>query len=157
MKEKQLPYVLALAGAVTAGILLTLAAASPLAAHGSAEEKIYRVEGDVEKPVRLGGNVPTYPEQARKERIEGRVVVRAVIDREGNVATTEVVEAEREDLGAAAAEAIRTWTFEPATLEGEPVPVYYHLTVNFRLDADKPAEGDGDGDGDGDDQEPSLR
>ena len=145
MREKKLTYLVGLAVAVTAGALITLAVGSPLAAHGDAagaEEKIYVVEGDVQKPVRLSGDAPAYPAGAREERLEGLVVVRTVIDREGKIASTEVVESAREDLDAAAVDAIKTWTFEPATLEGEPVPVYYHLTVRFRLDADKPAEDD---------------
>lgn len=32
-----------------------------------------------------------------------------------------------------ALEAVREWKFEPATLDGEPVAVYYNLTINFTL------------------------
>ena len=145
MREKKLTFVVGLTIAMTAGALITLAVGSPLAAHGDAaeaKEKIYVVEGDVQKPVRLSGDAPGYPDEAKKERAEGIVVVRTVIDREGKVASTEIVESEREDLGDAAVAAIETWTFEPATLAGEPVPVYYHLTVRFRLDPEKPAKDD---------------
>jgi outer membrane biosynthesis protein TonB len=37
-------------------------------------------------------------------------------------------------LDVAALDAIRQWKFKPGTLNGNPVPVYYNLTVNFRLD-----------------------
>jgi protein TonB len=30
--------------------------------------------------------------------------------------------------------AIKLWKFRPGTLNGQPVPVYYNLTVNFRLE-----------------------
>ncbi len=33
-----------------------------------------------------------------------------------------------------AVKAIQQWKFRPATLNGEPVAVYYNLTVNFRLE-----------------------
>jgi protein TonB len=36
-------------------------------------------------------------------------------------------------LDQAAAEAIKSWKFKPATLNGKPVAVYYNLTVNFTL------------------------
>lgn len=36
-------------------------------------------------------------------------------------------------LDEAAIEAVRCWTFEPATLRGRPVPVYVHLTARFEL------------------------
>lgn len=148
MKKNHLASVAGLAGVAVAALMI-LSPSAPLVAHGETDETIYTVEGDVQKPVRLSGDAPVYPEEARKERIQGRAIVRAVIDRDGTVTSTEVVETEHEDLGVAAAEAIRTWTFEPATLEGEPVPVYYHLTVKFRLDGEDAKEPE--------DQEPSLR
>jgi periplasmic protein TonB len=37
-------------------------------------------------------------------------------------------------LDQAALDAVRQWKFEPATRAGEPVDVYYNLTVNFRLE-----------------------
>jgi protein TonB len=36
-------------------------------------------------------------------------------------------------LDQAAVNAVKTWKFKPATLNGRPVAVYYNLTVNFRL------------------------
>jgi outer membrane biosynthesis protein TonB len=36
-------------------------------------------------------------------------------------------------LSEKAVEAVRKWRFEPATLNGEPVAVYYNFTLNFRL------------------------
>lgn len=150
MKDKKLAYLVGLVAAVAAGSLIVLAVDSPLSAHDDTEEKIYVVEGDVVAPVRLTMVEPEYPSDARKAKAEGVVVVRTVIDRKGKVASTEVVEAGRDDFGVAAIAAISEWTFEPATLEGEPVPVYYHLTVRFRMDR----EG---GDKAGPDQSPSLK
>ena len=37
----------------------------------------------------------------------------------------------------AALDAIRQWTFEPATLGGKPVDVYYNLTMKFQLDSEE--------------------
>ena len=36
-------------------------------------------------------------------------------------------------LEESAVDAIKTWRFKPATLNGKPVMVYYNLTVNFKL------------------------
>ena len=41
-------------------------------------------------------------------------------------------------LGLAAAEAVCGWRFRPATLDGEPVKVYYVLTVNFEVEKGPP-------------------
>jgi len=37
------------------------------------------------------------------------------------------------DMGCAAAIAVINWRFQPSTLDGEPVDVYYHLMVQFDL------------------------
>jgi TonB family protein len=76
---------------------------------------------------------PKYPDEARKARIMGQVVVEAVIDETGAVGDIEVVESPDELLSKAAVEAIRQWTFAPALCDGRPVGVYYDLTINFRL------------------------
>lgn len=39
-------------------------------------------------------------------------------------------------LDTAALNAIRNWTYEPATFKGRPVAVYYMVVVNFALEAD---------------------
>ncbi len=36
-------------------------------------------------------------------------------------------------LTESAVETVKKWKFKPATLNGEPVAVYYSLTVSFRL------------------------
>jgi TonB family protein len=77
---------------------------------------------------------PKYPPSARDEKVMGHVVVETVITEEGVVDDIRVVESPDERLSAAAVEAIRQWRFEPALCDGEPVGVYYNLTINFRLE-----------------------
>jgi protein TonB len=77
---------------------------------------------------------PSYPEDARKERIEGLVVIQARIDETGKVVRTRLLHGVDPALDQAAVDSIRAWRFEPALLDGKPVAVYYNLTVNFRLD-----------------------
>jgi outer membrane biosynthesis protein TonB len=36
-------------------------------------------------------------------------------------------------LGYTALEALRQWRFEPATLDGAPIPVIFNVTINFQL------------------------
>ena len=41
---------------------------------------------------------------------------------------------EKDEVGTeSAVEAVSTWRFEPATLEGKPVAVYYLVTVSFSV------------------------
>jgi len=93
----------------------------------------YRVGGDVKAPVAITRVEPTYTEIARKARIEGIVIIEAVIDRDGNVTEARILKPLAMGLSDQAIEAVRKWKFKPGTLNGQPVPVYYNLTVNFRL------------------------
>lgn len=91
------------------------------------------VSGEVIAPVRVESPLPRYTEAARRVGLQGTVVLRAVIDEEGRVKDLEVVEGLPLGLTAAAEAAARRWRFEPATLHGRPVPVFWRLTVSFRL------------------------
>jgi TonB family protein len=83
--------------------------------------------------------LPQYTPEARAQRIQGVVILRATIDLAGQVRDVEVLKGMPLGLGEAAVEAVRTWTFVPALdEEGRPVEVLYNLTVSFRLD-DPPA------------------
>ena len=115
-----------------------LSGPSPL--QKKAEKAPFEVDERIHAPVRLSGEAPSYTEAARKERIEGIVRLRAIIDEEGRVESLEALEGLSHGLTEAAMDAIREWRFEPAKLEGEPVSVFFELTVNFRLEK-HPKEG----------------
>ncbi len=91
------------------------------------------VGGDVKKPEKISSPPPSYTEIARKARIQGVVIVQAIIDKEGNVTNAKVLKGLPMGLDDEAIKAIKRWTFKPATLNGKPVDVYFNLTVNFRL------------------------
>jgi len=91
------------------------------------------VGGEVSKPECLSCPNPRYTEIARRARVQGLVIVKAVITREGDVAEIEVLEGVSMGLTEAAVDAVKTWKFKPGTLHGKPVDVYYRLTVNFEL------------------------
>lgn len=93
----------------------------------------YIANGVITEPNRIDGPNPRYPEQARKEGVNGVVVMEVVIGEDGSVREVEVVQSNANVLSEAAIEAVEQWTFEPATLEGVPVAVRYILTVKFRL------------------------
>jgi protein TonB len=91
------------------------------------------VGGDVKPPEKISAPQPQYTEIARKARIQGVVIVQAIIDKQGVVTNVKVLKPLPMGLDQAAAEAIKSWKFKPATLNGKPVAVYYNLTVNFTL------------------------
>jgi protein TonB len=77
--------------------------------------------------------IPRYPAMARRAGIQGAVVVRGIVRRDGTIDNVEVIKDLPQGLGDAASEAVRRWRFRPATVRGEPIDVYYTVTVNFRL------------------------
>lgn len=91
------------------------------------------VGGDVQAPVKLSAPNPNYTEIARKARIQGVVIVQAIIDKDGSVQNVKLLKGLPMGLDQAAIDAIKKWKFQPATLNGKPVTVYYNLTVNFTL------------------------
>lgn len=77
--------------------------------------------------------VPQYPSMARRAGVSGAVVVRGIVRRDGAIDEVEVVKDLPYGLGDSARNAVRRWRFRPATYRGEPIDVYYTVTVNFRL------------------------
>lgn len=77
--------------------------------------------------------VPAYPEKAKENRIEGPVVVEAIISKDGFVDRVHVLEG-NPHLRSAAAEAVQKWRFKPYLLNGQPVEVATTITVDFELD-----------------------
>jgi len=76
---------------------------------------------------------PQYPAIARQIRLEGAVVLKAIISREGNIEHIEVARG-ASLLAGSAAEAVRQWKYRPYLLNGEPVEVETQITVNFVLE-----------------------
>ena len=92
-----------------------------------------RVGGDVKPPKKLHAPNPQYTEIARKARIQGVVIIEAIINKTGTVTNVKILKGLPMGLDQAAADAVKRWRFEAATLNGKPVAVIYNLTVNFRL------------------------
>ncbi|HEX8172803.1 MAG TPA: energy transducer TonB [Thermoanaerobaculia bacterium] len=104
-----------------------------------------QIGGQPDAPVRVGGNVkaptikrrvdPMYTDIARRARLQGFVIIEAVIDRQGNVTDARIIKGLGMGLDETALNALRQWKFSPGTLNGQPVPVYYNLTINFQLNS----------------------
>jgi len=75
---------------------------------------------------------PVYPPLARAARIQGAVVLRAVISREGKVENPQVLSG-HPMLVQAAVDAVRQWRYRPYYLNDQPVEVETQVTVNFIL------------------------
>jgi len=85
------------------------------------------------QPEELDRVMPRYPKSAREKGITGPVVVRGIVRKNGTIDDVEVIRELPEGLSEAAREAVAQWRFRPATYQGNPIDVYYTVTVNFRL------------------------
>jgi TonB family protein len=98
----------------------------------------YRVGNGITAPERISGAPPVYTEMARRARVMGTVIVEAIIDERGDVTNVRVLKGLPMGLDRAAVEAVQSWKFKPALMDGRPVKVYYALTVNFQVEDDPP-------------------
>jgi protein TonB len=94
---------------------------------------IYRVGLDVAAPKKLSAPSPAYPEPARRAGLEGVVVLECRIGTTGAVSEVTVLRGAPLGMTEAAVDAVRTWRFEPAEVDGRDVEVLYVLTVSFTL------------------------
>lgn len=78
---------------------------------------------------------PVYPKQARLRRQQARVVLQALILKDGTVDKLEPLESTG-DCGfeEAAIAAVKQWRYKPATQGGKPVSVYFTVVVEFALE-----------------------
>jgi len=77
---------------------------------------------------------PQYPPEAGRARIEGTVVLLAVIGTDGSVKDVRL-ESGLPLLAQAAIDAVKQWRYKPYTVNGEPVEVDSQITINFTLSA----------------------
>jgi protein TonB len=91
-----------------------------------------RVGGQVQEARIIARPNPLYPPLARQARIQGRVVLHAIIDKDGRVSELQVVSG-HPLLVRSALDAVQNWRYQPTVLNGEPVEVDTTIDVNFVL------------------------
>ncbi len=97
------------------------------------DEVPMRITAEVKQPELIKKVEPPYPEVARRSRLEGVVVLEAVITKTGAVEEVKILRPLHPVLDAAALNAVKQWKYKPAVLNGRPVKVYFTVTVTFRL------------------------
>jgi protein TonB len=75
---------------------------------------------------------PQYPQDAFVKKIEGTVLIEALVDSQGRVARARVIQSVPL-LDAAALQAVYQWVFHPAIKHGRPVATIIHMPVAFRI------------------------
>lgn len=108
-------------------------AAQPAAPANPTElPKRVRVSQGVSQGLLLHKFQPVYPEMARRNHIQGTVLMKAVIDKDGYISELTALSGPRELIEAAMG-AVKQWRYRPYLLQGQPVQVETQIVVNFTL------------------------
>jgi|HubBroStandDraft_4_1064222.scaffolds.fasta_scaffold17659_4 TonB family protein len=99
----------------------------PAAAHASVHASKEEMNALVLKRI-----PPEYPQAAKKAHIQGQVILRAIISKDGDVENLQIVSGHPQ-LAPAAIEAVKQWKYRPYLQQGIPVEVETEITVNFTL------------------------
>jgi TonB family protein len=100
------------------------------------------VPGVLPARIRVGGNVaaaqlihlvqPIYPPDAKRDHVQGTVVMHAIIGKDGKITHLEYLGGPLE-LEQAAMDAVQEWIYKPTLLEGIPIEVDTTISVVFTL------------------------
>jgi len=91
-----------------------------------------RISQGVTKGLLVHRVEPVYPTLARAARVQGEVVLSAIIDANGQITNLQLVSGHPMLVPAALA-AVREWRYKPYLLNGQPVEVETTITVIFSL------------------------
>jgi TonB family protein len=94
---------------------------------------VHRIGGGISAPMILSKVDPRYPPEAKAKRIQGTVVLEAIVLDDGSVQLGETVKSVDPTLDAAARQALEQWKFKPAQREGAGVNVGIKIEINFNL------------------------
>jgi periplasmic protein TonB len=112
-------------------VITSIVRSIPPAMPKIAAQKV-RVSSGVAQGLLVHQVTPQYPQLARQARIQGTVVLQAVIGKDGTVQNLHVLSG-HPMLVQAAMDAVRQWRYKPYYLNGEPVEVDTQINVNFTL------------------------
>jgi protein TonB len=104
----------------------------PSAPAPVAERRIVRIGGQLVSPRLVKRVAPEYPPLAVQARVVGEVVLEALVDEAGRVASVKLVSGPAL-LSEAAEEAVRQWRYQPLLLNGVPTAFILDVHLNFNL------------------------
>src|SRR5579863_3076431 len=119
-------------GGQMGGVIGGIISSTPVAVPKVATPQRVRVSQGVSAGLLVRKVQPNYPPLARQARIQGQVVLRAVISKDGSIENLSLVSG-HPMLAPAAIEAVKQWKYKPYLLNGEPVEVDTEVLVNFTL------------------------
>lgn len=114
------------------GVIGGIINSTPIAVPKIAVSRV-RVSSGVTQGLKVHDVQPQYPQMAKIARVQGPVVLAAIIGKDGAIQNLRVISTASPLLNQAALEAVKQWKYRPYILNGEPVEVDTTITVNFTL------------------------
>jgi len=114
------------------GVIGGIISSTPVAVPKVAVQRI-RVSSGVTAGLLVRKVEPQYPQMAKIARVQGAVLLAALIGKDGTIQNLHVVSTASPLLNQAAMDAVKQWKYKPYILNGEPVEVDTNITVNFTL------------------------
>jgi len=119
-------------GGQMGGVIGGIISSTPVAVPKVAVQRV-RISQGVTQGMVLRRVQPSYPQMAKIARVQGAVVLAAIIGKDGTIQNLHVVSTASPLLNQAAIDAVKQWRYRPYILNGEPVEVDTTVTVNFTL------------------------
>jgi periplasmic protein TonB len=119
-------------GGQMGGVIGGIISSTPVAVPKVATPQRVRVSQGVSQGLLVRRVQPAYPPLARQARIQGQVILRAVISKDGSIENLTLVSG-HPMLVQSALDAVKQWKYKPYLLNGEPVEVDTEVLVNFTL------------------------
>jgi protein TonB len=119
-------------GGQMGGVIGGIISSTPVAVPKVAVQRV-RISQGVTQGMVLRRVQPAYPQMAKIARVQGAVVLAAIIGKDGTIQNLHVVSTASPLLNQSAIDAVKQWRYRPYILNGEPVEVDTTVTVNFTL------------------------
>ena len=111
------------------GVAFALGLVSPMSAQQ--DDTVYRPGNGVSTPRLIRDVKPQYSAGALRRGVNGAVLLRCVVDRDGVPTRIEIIQALDEELDRTSLEALKQWRFEPGRKDGEAVLVQIDVAMAF--------------------------
>jgi protein TonB len=125
------PAVSGVSGTVPTEGGASMGASRPAASSESNQPRV-RISRGVSTALLISKVLPAYPPTAQQARIQGEVVLRAIISKDGRVEELQDISG-HPFLIPAAIDAVKQWRYKPYMLNGKPTAVETEISVNFVL------------------------
>jgi protein TonB len=119
-------------GGAMGGVLGGIISSAPAVVPKAATPQRVRVSQGVSQGLLVKQVKPNYPPLARQARIQGTVVLQALISKDGSIENLHLISG-HPMLAPSAIDAVKQWKYKPYFLNGEPVEVETTINVNFTL------------------------